>query len=505
VETWRFRLVVCLLVFLIVVSFSRSPTDPLAQESPQLGHTQGLAEHAVMRASEGASSSPLIESSSETLDPGASLGSVAIGATEFLDDFEDGDFDGWHAVALGCATEWSVITIGTSYWLHHKYTGSTTGHTDPNQFVCDKCTVDLAGDFTFEFATRIDSPIVNFGGFLLTLDEQSGYKCGFLTHDSQIDPNENRFFLFEQYVSYAVTEGASYHVKVTKVGTHYSGYINGTPVLEVDNAATGVFEFSVYSRGYYGRACETSYDWISASGTGVRLLQPSAFSDDFEDGDFDGWHALTASNKNEWSVIPIQGRLWATHHYVGSSTGHTDTNWLVCDLFSVDLSKDFDLEFLMRCDYANTEFGGGLLWLDEASGPGYTGRLSSETNHFYLLNQSAVFAVSQGMHYRVKIVKTSQHYLGYVNGSLVLSVDSAVTGICKFGFRSRGSYGRACDASFDWMSITIKEENTTTTLPPGIPGFPLVAVILGAVAAVSLAVWTRRRAKQPSERRLRVN
>ncbi len=197
----------------------------------------------------------------------------------FFDDFEDGNADNWYAWKSQCTAEWSVATIAGRKWVHHSYTGSTTGHTDGNFLVSEFCTIDLSKDFTIECLARYSHPSMWFGMGISFANDT------FLLNFPRIGTLDNIFqlFDFEEKIRapVVVIQDTNYYIKLVKIGSNIKGYVNDSLILEANRACTGIGQLAVNSRGDYGHAAEASYDWVRAYGPGItNLAGPWCDNDD---------------------------------------------------------------------------------------------------------------------------------------------------------------------------------------------------------------------------------
>jgi hypothetical protein len=201
----------------------------------------------------------------------------------FIDDFEDGNYDGWYNWNAQSNRhmndgEWSVVQLGATKWLQHKYDGGCCpGHTDWNLFLTNERVLNLDVDFTLEVKAQYTG-FGNVGFGILYVPREDIIIDASTTTWTPVDAipprilgvigTENDVFIFPGQtidIPHLATD-SPVTIKVVKTGNTYNGFIDGnliaTTVVAPSQYTSGSYKLALQSRGYFGTSSWALYDYV---------------------------------------------------------------------------------------------------------------------------------------------------------------------------------------------------------------------------------------------------
>lgn len=243
------------------------------------------------------------------------------------------------------------------------------------------------------------------------------------------------------------------------------------------------------------------------------------FEDNFTSGTLNTtkWSVYSSVNLGEWSITNYNGNNWLKHLYTGSSTGHTDWNYLLSENITVNgyfnityktILKTYtdDLSGLLLCDTNCSSTSNYLyrfgIWGEQSMilVQNYTaGTLSDLVTNSYNVQLNTL--------YSVKIIFENNTFSYYVDSQLVATQYNVfnMPKEIKIGLTSRGYQGESCEDLFNNVlvqsnkTVTITPTSTSVTTTPNqtktvtktANGFGIITLITSV--AVSMVLFKRKK------------
>lgn len=227
----------------------------------------------------------------------ARLKSISVGGSRenvasvglFSDDFEDGSANGWYAWNSGIRTgivrdlnadEWTVAEIGARHWLHYRYSGGSTGHTDHNYFLTVVPALDLSKDFTLEWRGQYTTYNGAAFGVWYIPDETIYINpyTGKATPPDALRPvqigeiytqRDLLILLGKEIPIRHIPKNSPVTVVIKKRGNVYEAYLDGALVDRITATlpvhVSGIYKLAFRARGPWGGNVCALFDYIKLS------------------------------------------------------------------------------------------------------------------------------------------------------------------------------------------------------------------------------------------------